>query len=107
MYNNVGSKIKRMAVIFAIIGIVVSILTGVGLMLSFGEISRYYSDTPSVLLISLLIMVGGSLLSWIGGFFTYGFGEIIDSLNNMEIDMQTMRRSTQVISEELKKARIH
>ena len=106
MYNNIGSKIKKLAVFFVIIGIVSSILLGVGLMISFGEMSRYYSDTPSGLLIGLLVMVGGSLLFWIGGFFTYGFGEIIDSLNNMEIDMQATRRSTQVMSEELKKAKI-
>lgn len=65
MFGNIGSKIKSLAKIVCWIGIVVFTILG---LVSIG-------DTP---VLGLLIVILGSLCSWIGSFFVYGFGELIE-----------------------------
>ncbi len=71
MFSNIGGKIKKLAVILCILGIIASVTYAI---ICFTNSSRYENLT----LYGVLILVGGCLLSWIGSFFTYGFGELID-----------------------------
>lgn len=66
MFDNIGNKIKTLAKVVCFIGIVSSLITGIvlGNLLSSG--------------VGLVIIILGCLLSWIGSFFTYGFGELIE-----------------------------
>lgn len=70
MFDNIGGKIKKLAIVITIIGIIISFI--IGAMLSnefaFG---------------GFIVILGGSLLSWIGSFLLYGFGEIIDLLRKI------------------------
>lgn len=72
MFNNIGSKIKSLAILVSVGGIISSVLIGFILLLASDEIEM-------AALIGIAIAVVGSALSWIGGFYTYGFGELIEN----------------------------
>ena len=89
MFNNIGGKIKTLAKVCCWIGIITSIL--IGLVVIFGgdvldqilTYGYYYggygSATAGSVVLGIIIMAVGSLLSWIGSFFTYGFGQLIEN----------------------------
>lgn len=70
MFENIGGKIKKLAIVITIIGIIISFIIGIMLSNEFG-------------LGGFIVILGGSLLSWIGSFLLYGFGEIIDLLRKI------------------------
>ena len=71
MFDNIGGKIKMLAVVCTIVGIAGSVITGFVMMAN--EMAGW----------GLLIAVGGSLLSWVGSFLLYGFGELIDGVQGI------------------------
>ena len=77
MFDNIGKKIKVVASIYCWIGIIASIILGI-LVISEGE------D-----LIGWVVIVAGSLFSWISSFALYGFGQLID---NSDIQTDIMRQ---------------
>ncbi len=66
MFNRIGQKIKTLATITTICGMIGSCL--VGLALAFFN-----------LLIGIIIAACGCLLAWIGAFLLYAFGELVDN----------------------------
>ena len=62
MFDNIGGKIKTLAVVTCFLGIISSVIVGLS-QLDHGGI---------------LILLLGCLGSWIGAFFIYGFGELIE-----------------------------
>ena len=83
MYNNIGGKIKMLAKILAVVGVVISLLGGIGAII-FG----IYSQDSTIVLIMIISGVAfaliGALFAWIGSWLLYGYGEIIDKLTHME-----------------------
>lgn len=69
MFNNIGGKIKALASLFTWIGIIISLV--IGLLFIF-------ADSNGVV-IGILIIVIGSLLSWISSWLLYGFGDLIEN----------------------------
>ncbi len=67
MYSNIGKKIMTLAIIIAIIMMVVSAGYGIYLL------------TEDQAAIGAVTMIFGPILSWIMGFFLYGFGRLIDN----------------------------
>jgi len=67
MFNNIGSKIKTLAIVLCLFKIVGCIITGFVVMYTIN------------FMIGLLISVVGSLISWISLFFIYGFGQLIEN----------------------------
>ncbi len=72
MFDNIHEKIKTLAKVIALIGIIVSCISG---FMTISSATHYL-----VFLVGIIKMIGGSLLSWIGSFIPYGFGEIIELL---------------------------
>ena len=68
MFKNIGGKIKTLAKLVTWIGIIGSIIGGIIIM----------SNNEGLAIVGLLVMLIGSLISWVGSFFTYGFGELIE-----------------------------
>lgn len=66
MFENIGGKIKTYSKVIAWVGIVLSVL--------FGIIGMFTN-----ILIGIFYAVFGSLLSWVGSFFAYGFGEMVEA----------------------------
>ena len=73
MFNNIGGKIKALAKVICWIGIIASVIGGIVLMI----------HDEDMILYGILTAVGGALFSWIGSFFTYGFGELIDNTSKL------------------------
>lgn len=71
MFNNVGGKIKGLAKVLTLIGIIGSIITG-GLMVD-------AVDDDIAVFVSLGVTIFGCLMSWIGSFLLYGFGQLIEN----------------------------
>ena len=65
MFENVGEKIKTVAKVVCWIGIIISAVYG---LISFAENGH---------IMSLIIWALGALLSWIGSFVMYGFGQLV------------------------------
>ena len=68
MYTSIGGKIKTLAQIVCLLGIIVSVIYGI----------CFYNTYYSVRSMGIVIIFGGSLLSWVSSFFAYGFGELIE-----------------------------
>ncbi len=77
MFNNIGDKIKIVAVIISTLGIIFSVIAGLVFL------------TTSTL-IGILIILLGSLLSWVSTFLLYGFGQLIE---NSDIIRQHLLKS--------------
>ena len=66
MFENIGGKIKGLATITTVIGIVLSVIVGIA----------FFSKTP---LLGIMIAIVGIAISWIGSFMTYGLGQLIEN----------------------------
>ena len=87
MFYNIEKKIKVLAGVITILGIISSVVTGIIL---FGEKN---------IIMGLLTIVMGILFSWIGSFVLYGFGEIIETTKSIakissEIILQLRKDNT-------------
>lgn len=72
MFENIGGKIKALAKVICWIGIVASIIAAISVWAAGDRWNPTF-------LPGLLILVAGCLGSWLGSFFTYGLGELIES----------------------------
>ena len=75
MFDNIGKKIKGLAVALFTIEAIGAFIAGIVFITD--------SDDENAV-VGLLVMVGGILISWISSWFLYGFGEIIDKLQDIE-----------------------
>ena len=72
MYNNIGLKIKILAVIIFVIESLAIFICGLSMCI--------YLQNGIYFLIALL----GPIIAWISSWLIYGFGEIIDKLGEIE-----------------------
>ena len=98
MYSNIGWKIKTVAFVFCIIGIIISVLYSFYLFSVAGQIpsvssyagygshssstvsgSPNYIDQGSVYLSAFLILILGPIASWINSLLLFGFGELVEN----------------------------
>ena len=105
MFDNIGAKIMKLAKILCWIGIVLSVISGIVLMAGGANTISYYdtygnrtstrTSTGGVgVLGGILVIVLGCLGSWIGSFFTYGFGQQIDNSEKIKESLQHKDQST-------------
>ena len=80
MYNNIGGKIKSLARVICIIGIVLSVIGGIIIMAQGFDEARFYAKRIAVeaFFVGILAIGLGSLVSWLSCFLLYGFGQLID-----------------------------
>ena len=88
MFENIGKKIKTLAKVLCWIGIVLSVISGVAAIIA----ANGQANGGAIVLGGVLTIVLGVLLSWIGSFFTYGFGQLIE--NTDAIRSNTAARSS-------------
>lgn len=69
MFNNIGGKIKTLAQVVSGIGISASVIFGCFLM----------ATDEDTVFIGILVLILGSIFSWISSFMTYGFGQLIEN----------------------------
>ena len=86
MFENIGRKIKGLAVVLCIVGIIASFYIGL----------KSYS-----LIQAGLTIVLGSLLSWVGSFALYGFGDLIDTAHEIKQEIINIRTSVRFLSSKI------
>lgn len=93
-----AKKIKGLAIFFCILGIIGSVLLGIFVMLDGSTIAgrlasvNSNADNAIAIVAGVIIMVLGSLLSWIGTWLLYGYGELIDKVTDIEDELYFSRR---------------
>ena len=75
MFDNIGGKIKALAKVLCWIGIVLFVISGIVTMLQ--------EQSDQAVLAGILTIIVGCLLSWIGSFFAYGFGQLIENTDEL------------------------
>ena len=86
MFSNVGGKIKILAKIMLVLGMLASVIYGIYFMTNGGEF----------ILFGLLIAVGGVLGSWISALFIYGFGQIITNTDSISSNTRKIEKKEEV-----------
>ncbi len=79
MFDNIGKKIKGLAKVFCVLGIIFSVIYGGWIM-----IKGFNSPGDDLFFKGVLILVAGCLSSWLSVFLLYGFGELIDKTSSIE-----------------------
>ena len=77
MFKNVGKKIQTVATVALVINIVYTIIADFMLCSTLGK--SYDIDVAIIILIFLLLMVVGTIVSWIVSLFIYGFGILVSN----------------------------
>ena len=67
MFNNIGGKIKSIAKICCILGMLIYVAMGV------------FIAVFSNVMYGVFVAVGGCLVAWLGTVAIYGFGELIET----------------------------
>ena len=97
MFNDIGKKIKGLAIFVAVVGIAASIITGFVLLSKSETGYDYYAHSKiydkTMVKAGLVLLFGGPLLSWAGSLLTYGFGELIEKTCSLEKKMQNGART--------------
>ncbi|MBQ8196821.1 MAG: hypothetical protein IJZ73_02030 [Clostridia bacterium] len=83
MFDNIGEKIKHLAIASTIIGCILS-LAG----------SIYYGVVYDEVFVPMAILIVGCLISWVSSFVLYGFGELIIQTTNISKGNQRMQALT-------------
>ena len=69
MYDNIAKTIKTIALLLFIVGVIASIILGINCMhIASGQV---------------ILLIGGIVVVFISSVFIYGFGEIIDILDDI------------------------
>lgn len=86
MFKNIGKKIKTLAKVICIVGIVASVILGISMILT-------STQTGYGIIIGIVYLLLGPLFSWIGSFALFGFGELIDnSKKSLDIQKQILEK---------------
>ena len=93
MFDNIGGKIKALAVVTCGLGIIASIIGAIALWIQ-------NSDYNPTAFSGVLVLVLGSLASWIGSFFTYGFGELIENTTKIHEDNIELQKMLTLIEKD-------
>lgn len=88
MFENIGKKIKGLATFICIAGIFISVALGLVIC-----------NTNT--LTGILVWIIGCLASWIGSFFMYGYGELIDKTTDMSENINRLCRNSKSDNERI------
>lgn len=77
MFKNIGSKIKMLAKVTCWVGVIGSVLGG------FVTFINAMDGEDSLIPIALAMLIAGPILSWVGSFITYGFGQLIENTDKL------------------------
>jgi hypothetical protein len=96
MFDNPGKLIKGWAKAICYVGIAISVIYGI-IVLNRYSYEGYNNFENEMVWMGLIIMVGGSIVSWVCALLIYGFGELVE--NSTEIHHKIKRVVTLLESE--------
>ena len=80
MFNNIGKKLKTLAVVIFILECLGGLIGGIII------ISETYEEE-----IGVIMLIVTPIVAWISSWFLYGYGEIIDKLQEISYNTGTRR----------------
>ncbi len=86
MFDNTGEKIKVLAKVIFVLGIISAVISGIYLMTG-GGIAVLYG---------FMTVIGGALGSWIVSIFIYGFGQIITNTDSISSNTRKIEKEEEV-----------
>ena len=92
MFDNIGGKIKGLAKVLCLVGIAVSVIGAIALWCA----NSYYQST---IVPGFIVLIVGSVGSWLSSLFTYGFGELIDRVTSIDEKQASQSFYLQTLSE--------
>ena len=75
MFDNIGSKIKNVTVVFTVIGMAVSVIAGIVVMLLEKSFLNF--------LLGVIVIALGCFISWLTSLGMYGFGQLIENTDKL------------------------
>lgn len=99
MFDNIGNKIKTLSVVLCIIGIFSSVVIGIYLILNVDSTTTAVKEqiNSNNVINGMLIIILGSLFSWISSFCLYGFGGLIERVINTDEKLKCFKTPKQII----------
>ena len=92
MFKNIGKKIKGLAVVLCILGILIAVVIGLlFIVIAVGLLGNQLFPTLSKgvkIGLGIISIVVGFLGSWIGSFVLYGLGQLIDNTDKLVAQKQ-------------------
>jgi len=102
MWDNIGGKIKTLAKVIAWLGIISSIIGGIILIIEGVRINQnsWFGGGGGLFIgIGFGTIIGGVIFSWIGSWFMYGFGELIENSETIVYNTSKIERPLRTSSE--------
>ena len=90
MYDNIGGKIKSLAIVICVIEVIAAVIAGIVLIAN--------DDTPN----GLLVMFVGPLAAWISSWLLFDFGQLIE---NSEIIAEEFKRKNEIYEKSVYESR--
>jgi hypothetical protein len=90
MYSNIGEKIKKSSLFFAIIGSIAGIVVGTGFISQGNDYNNEIWQTAG-----WAFAIGGPLMSWILSLVLYGFGELVEKAQALHA-VETVKNNTTI-----------
>lgn len=91
MFNKIGEKIKILAIVICIVGIIASLFVGM----------LFIADNEFLLGITTIVV--GVLASWVSVFVLYGFGHLVENSEKMvalqKLQIETTLNQTDIIAD--------
>lgn len=87
MFDNIGGKLKGLAKVLCWTGILCSMIGAIGLWLA----NTRYQPT---ILSGFVLLIVGSLASWLGSFSLYGLGELIERVVSINDHLAALLRNS-------------
>lgn len=88
MYDNIGGKIKGLAIAVFIAEAIVTFILGIAFVVS----------NEHIVAIGLIVMILGPIFAWISSWLLYGFGELIDNTCDIARNTQGGERKSEAQS---------
>ncbi|MBQ9085007.1 MAG: hypothetical protein IJY24_05050 [Clostridia bacterium] len=88
LFSNIGKKIMALAKILCWVGISCSVIAWVS-----GLIASADSYEPGItILLAFVVLVVGFLISWIGSWTMYAFGQLVDDNQNLRAQLSNLNK---------------
>ena len=81
MWNNIGKKLKGLAIVVFIIEALASVITGLLLI----------EETDA----GIILLLAGPLAAWISSWMLFGFGELVDKVTDIERNTRSGERKSE------------
>ena len=91
MFENIGRKLKILAQVICWVGIIVSVLSALLFFFAAGLLPA--SERVTAIVSGGIALVLGPLLSWIGSFQLYAYGELVEKTTVIEQRLKQIEKS--------------